>query len=320
MRKAVLLINVGTPDAPTTEAVGSYLREFLNDPYVIEMPAIFRRLLVNGIIVPFRASKSAARYQKLWTAKGSPLLVHLNRLKNKLQISVGDELSVFAAMSYGQPNLADVIKKIEEQNIDQLTVVPLYPHYSRATTLSAIESVKKLTSDWRKTSINYFTSFYQHPSFIKATCKQISAYTIEEYEHVLFSYHSLPMKQIKASHDSEDKSRHYDLACFETTKLLAKALNLKKNSYSTAFQSRFSKKWLGPYTNEVLEELTLAGKKKVLVVTPSFVADCLETTVEIGQEYHDFFISKGGEKMDLVPCLNDSADWVEGLKTMLFEL
>ena len=287
------------------------------DPYVIEMPALCRQILVKGIIVPFRASKSAARYQKLWTAEGSPLLVHLNSLQEKLQQHVGNDLTVFAAMSYGTPKLTKVLKSIEAAQLDELTVVPLYPHYTTSTTLSAMASIKELTAHWKKTSIKYISSFYQDAGFIDAVCERVSAYKISAYDHVLFSYHSLPLKQVKASCENPDNSRCYDKACEATTELIASQLGLGKDTFSTAFQSRFSKRWLAPYTNEVLEELAQQGKKKVLVITPSFVADCLETTVEIGQEYHDFFIAKGGEKMDLVPCPNASEVWVKALSDII---
>jgi ferrochelatase len=317
MKKGILLINVGTPEAPTKTAVRSYLKEFLNDPYVIEMPALFRKILVNGIIVPFRAGKSAKRYQKLWTNEGSPLLVHLNNLQVKLQKSVGQDYSVFAAMSYGQPKLKEVLKEIEAQELDKLIVLPLYPHYTTSTTLSAIESVKALTSHWKNTPIQYITSFYQESAFIKAISERITSYNSEEYDHILFSYHSLPLKQVKASCKNKDQSQCYDKACYATTQLIASELNLEEANYSTAFQSRFSKRWLAPYTNDVLEELAQQGKKRVLVVTPSFVADCLETTVEIGEEYRDIFIEKGGSELQLVPCLNDADYWVEALKKII---
>lgn len=317
MKKGILLINVGTPEAPTKSAVHSYLKEFLNDPYVIEMPAFFRKILVNGIIVPFRAGKSARRYQKLWTKEGSPLLVHLNNLQSKLQRSVSDDYTVFAAMSYGEPKLSGILQEIETQNIDELIVLPLYPHYTTSTTLSAIECVKKKTAHWENTSIKYISSFYQEELFIKAISKRISSYKTEEYAHILFSYHSLPLKQVNASCQSEDTSRCYDKACYSTTELIASQLHLKDSHYSTAFQSRFSKRWLAPYTNDVLKELASKGKKRILVITPSFVADCLETTVEIGQEYRNFFIAMGGEDLHLVACLNDADYWVEALKEII---
>lgn len=311
--KGLLLINVGTPNAPTTTAVRRYLKAFLNDPLVIEMPPILRHLLVNGIIVPFRARKSAQRYQQLWTKQGSPLLVHLQHLQQKVQQHIAPHVQVFAAMNYGQPELTTVIQAIENAQLDELTVLPLFPHYTKSTTLSAKSRVAALTADWRHTKVRYIDHFYTHNDFIQSITDQAQAFDIESYDHVLFSYHSLPLKQVKASCASNEESYCYDKACRHTTTLLAKALNITKPTFSTAFQSRFSRQWLAPFTNEVLIQLAQQGQCKILVFTPSFVADCLETTIEIGQEYRDLFLQHGGLTMDLVPCPNSSDRWTQGV-------
>jgi len=317
MKRGILLINIGTPETPTKKAVSSYLKEFLNDPYVIVMPKVLRYLLVNGIIIPFRAGKSTKRYQQLWTKEGSPLLVHLRSLQTKLQTIFNDEYTVFGAMSYGKPQLSEVLREIEKHNFDELIVVPLYPHYTTSTTLSAIEGVKKHTAHWKNTTITNIKSFYQEEPFIEALSKRISSYRIEDYDHLLFSYHSLPLKQVKSSCEGDDSTECYEKACYGTTELLAKALNLQTSDYSTAFQSNISDRWLAPYTKDILKELAQKGKKKVLVITPSFVADCLETTVEIGQEYRDDFIKMGGSELRLVECLNDAPYWVEALAKII---
>ncbi len=315
-KKGLLLINIGTPAAPTVTAVKSYLREFLNDPYVIGMPDLLRSFLVNGIIVPFRAKKSAKRYQKLWTSEGAPLLVHLKKLQQKLQQNMGLGYHVFAAMNYGQPCLKNVLHEIEKQGIKHLIVLPLFPHYTLATTQSTIEKVKRLTRHRTDIKLQFVEHFYQNEAFINATAERIKTYKPLDYDHVLFSYHSLPIKQIQAV-SSESHLEHYDKACHRTTLLLAKALQLQNEYYSTAFQSRFFGRWLGPYTNEVLKQLIRNGKKRVLVVTPSFVADCLETSVEIGIEYRELFARKGGEKFQLVTCLNASDAWVAGVEKII---
>lgn len=317
MKKGILLINVGSPDAPTKTAVKSYLTEFLNDPFVIEMPALLRKILVNGIIVPFRSGKSARRYQTLWTEQGSPLVVHLENLKTKLQESIGDNTTVFAAMSYGQPSLKSVLQDIEEAQLDELIVLPLYPHYTKATTLSAKHAIYNLTSEWSQTKIQFIDSFYKENAFIKAVADKAKDFDMESYDHILFSYHSLPLKQVKASCASSEKSYCYDKACYETSVLLAKELKLSTDQYSTTFQSRFAKNWLAPFTSDALKELAQQGKKNILVFTPSFVADCLETTVEIGIEYRDYFIENGGKKLDLVTCPNDSKVWVKGIADII---
>ncbi len=313
MKKGILLINVGTPESPSVKDVRAYLKEFLNDPFVIEMPALLRQLLVNGIIVPFRAPKSAQRYQELWTNDGSPLLVHLLNLQKKLQAKVKDEYQVYAAMNYGQPALSKVIEEMGKAALDELIVLPLFPHYAQSTTLSAKTAVKAFTADWRQCKIRFIDSFHQDAGFIASVAAQAKPYDLSAYDHILFSYHSLPLKQVKAGCTSAEKAHCYDKACYATSELIAQELQLDKSQYSTAFQSRFSKKWLAPYTSDVLKEMADKGKKKVLVFTPSFVADCLESTVEIGSEYRDFFIENGGEVLDLVPCVNDSEVWVEHL-------
>lgn len=319
MKKGILLINVGTPDSPTVKDVRAYLKEFLNDPFVIEMPAILRKILVNGIIVPFRAPQSAKRYEQLWTKEGSPLLVHLLNLERKLQKRVANIYQVFTAMSYGQPQLSKTLEAIEKAEINELIVLPLYPHFAKSTTLSAKHAINALTTEWRKTKVRYINHFYQNTGFISAVAEQAKNFNLSDYDHILFSYHSLPLKQVKASCESADKTQCYDTACYETSELIAEHLKLKKGFFSTAFQSRFSKNWLAPYTSDILRKLAQQGKKKVLVFTPSFVADCLETTVEIGIEYRDFFIKNGGEELDLVPCVNTSDEWIEGIVKIIDE-
>jgi len=312
-RKGLLLINVGTPQSPSTRDVKAYLKRFLNDPYVIDMPKLLRHILVNGIIVPFRAPHSAKRYQKLWTTQGSPLLVHLLHLQKKLQSKMAEDCQVFAAMNYGQPQLSTVIKEIKAAHIEELTVLPLYPHYAKSTTLSAQAAFEHYWDKWQACQYRFIDAFHNHPAFIAALTQQAKNLNIKNYDHVIFSYHSLPLKQIREACASEQKSHCYKDACYETSVHLAQSLGIKAEDYSTTFQSGLSKKWLSPFTADELKNLAKQGKKKVLVFTPSFVADCLETTVEIGMEYRDMFIEQGGESLDLVPCVNASDSWVEAI-------
>ncbi len=314
MKKGLLLINIGSPEAPTKAAVSTYLKAFLNDPKVMDMPALFRKTLVNGIIIPFRAKKSATRYQQLWTPQGSPLTYHLKDLKDKLTLALKDEYRIFTATSYTTPRIAEVLKEIEKENLTSLTVLPLYPHYSQSTTESAIEEVKKATHNWETTSVRFIQHFYSHPSYVQAVAQQANDINIKDFHHVLFSYHSLPLKQIEKTKKMASSADYdYNKACHRTSELLAQALHIEKNHYSTAFQSRFSKRWQAPYTNDILNELAHDGKKKIVVFTPSFVADCLETSVEIGLEYRDEFMMNGGEILHLVPCPNASDVWVKGI-------
>lgn len=310
MKKGLLIINVGTPNSPQVKDVRNYLGDFLNDPLVIQMPTLLRQLLVKGIIVPFRGPKSAKRYQKVWTKEGSPLLTHLLQLEKKLKTKLADTHAVYAAMNYGKPDIKDVVKQIEVDGIEELTVLPLFPHYAASTTLSTINNVKSLTAHWKSTKVSYIKQFYNAPRFISAVSSLIAKHPLSEYEHILFSYHSLPLKQVK---QSNILGKDYEAVCYETTQLLADHLHLTKKQYSTAFQSRFSKRWLAPFTNEALTELAHKGKKKTLVVCPSFVADCLETTLEIGVEYRDEYLKNGGTDFQLVECVNSSDEWVDAV-------
>ena len=314
--EAVLLINIGSPDSPEVEDVKRYLKAFLNDPKVMDMPALLRKLLVNGIIVPFRAKKSARRYAQLWTKNGSPLTYHLRKLEEKLQSKLKGKTYVYSAVSYGEPSLKNTIEKIINDGITNLTVVPLYPHYAQFTTESAKTYIKKLLKGKSSIKYKFIDQFYKDEGFIKAVSAQANDLNLETYDHILFSYHSLPYKQIekvKAVKKGEDYD--YKLACEKTSKLLANELMI--TNYSTVYQSRFSKRWQAPYTNEVLEQLIEEGKTKVLVFTPSFVADCLETTIEIGVEYRDEFLKNGGEVLDLAPCPNAENEWVDAIANLI---
>lgn len=325
MKKAVVLVNVGTPDAPDVGAVRRYLQEFLSDPRVLTIPALLRWFLVHCIIVPFRAPRSAKLYQRLWSDKGSPLLYHGKMLRDKLATKV--DAHVYIAMRYGNPSLSELLLKLDQKQYKQITFMPLYPQFASSTTGSALALVTEhYEKQTRIPTIKTISNFYNDIGFIKAFADRVKEYDIETYDHVLFSYHSLPLSHLKEIHGGKscetfgcaqkvtDINRNcYQAGAYETTRLLAFELGLSSDRYSTTFQSRFAKKWLGPFTEDRLRELVSEGKRKVLVVAPSFVADCLETTIEIGEEYHDLFLSLGGESFDLVQSLNASDLWVEYL-------
>lgn len=327
MNKVLLLVNTGTPDNPGTVAVRSYLSEFLNDPHVIDLPPTIRKILVNFLIVPFRAPHSAALYKKLWTEKGSPLRIHLDNLVSKLQEKVNDDYTVIGAMRYGNPSLGSVLERIRQGSVNKITVLPLFPQYASSTTGSIIDFVMEEVSTWDQLPpIRFVDEYYSHEAFIEAFAKRIKQCNPEQFSHLLFSYHSLPVRHIQKVHAEHDFSacncsnefpeygQHcYRATCYETTRLLAKKLNLPDDSYSTSFQSRFSKKWLAPFTDKVLQELLMKGKTKILVAAPSFVADCLETIVEIDSGYRNQFMLSGGEKLELVASLNDSDEWVDAI-------
>lgn len=313
-KKAILLINLGTPAAPIEEEVATYLKEFLNDPLVIQIPSFLRHILVNYLIVPSRAKKSAKRYQQVWTPKGSPLAVQLKCLEEKFQEQVKDEYSVFSAMRYGKPSIEEILFEISQKQIDELIIFPLYPHYALSTTQSTVDHVNKITSAWTDCNIKYVSPYFREQVFIEAISSTITDYNLDTYDHIVFSYHSLPLKQVNKA------KPNYAESCYETSDLVAKQVGIEKHRYTTCFQSRMTKTWLSPFTNDILIKLAKEGKKKILVVTPSFAADCLETIVEIGNEYSALFKQDGGETLDLVPCLNANDKWIRAIYHIISRL
>jgi len=336
MKTGILLVNLGTPNSPDTNHVRKYLIEFLNDGRVIDIPAFRRKLLVNGIIAPFRAPKSAAQYKVIWTKEGSPLLIYGEKLKAKLQKAMGDDYVVELAMRYQNPSLESVIGKLlHEKPVQKLIVVPLYPHYASSSTGSTIDKVMDVIKNKEVIPpVSIVGPFFNHPAFIDAFAKVVkSKNNIADYDHFLFSYHGLPERHImKGSVSSKMNCTLsdccntlsatnffcYRASCFHTTKLLAAALNLPDSSYSSTFQSRLGRDpWIKPYTDKVIEEKAKSGVKKMLVFSPAFVADCLETLFEIRIEYARLFKEYGGTQLDLADSLNDSDEWVSALKEII---
>jgi ferrochelatase len=329
----VLLVNLGTPDSPSVGDVRKYLREFLMDGRVIDIPWLQRFLLVNGIIAPFRAPESAKGYKQLWTAQGSPLKVHGEHLCRLLQDSLGDDYVVSLGMRYQNPSIKQALRVFQEHPVARLIVIPLYPQYASASSGSTIERVMRELRSWEIIpEVRVVSRFHDHPLFISAFAHIGREYLKKgNYDYVIFSYHGLPERQIlKASSRGVCKlgeccnAYHggnqycYRAQCFDTTRLLVQALNLKEGEYTTSFQSRLGKDpWIKPYTDQKLIELVKQGKKRVLVFSPSFVADCLETTVEIADEYRKMFMDNGGEQWTLVESLNCKTDWVHCLTDMV---
>ena len=326
-KTAVLLINIGTPASTAVKDVRRYLFRFLNDKRVIDLPWLLRKILVNIIIVPFRAGRSAGMYKKLFTEKGSPLLYYQNNLVEKLNRITSQEIKVYSAMRYSRPFVSDALTEINKQQPDEIVVVPLFPQYASSTTGSSLGITYNHIQHWNVIpSVRTIGPFYNHPAFIKVFAGKILSRKPMEFDHVLFSYHGLPLRQVKAAHEGkscselnctmelhEENKYCYLAQCSETTRLLADECNLAENHYSMSFQSRLGKNWLAPNTGDVLKTLAQQGKKRVLVVSPSFVTDCLETIVEIGIEYKELFLQNGGERLELVESLNDSDLWAEGL-------
>lgn len=332
-KKGVLLINLGTPDSPSVKDVRKYLTEFLNDPYVIDINWLARTLLVNLIIVPFRAPKSAEIYKKLWTKKGSPLLYYSEEVQEKLQQELGDDYAVHLAMRYKNPSMDKVIAEMEKEKYSEIIVIPLYPQYATSSTKTSIVKAKKLFNKWEKhPQINFIEHFYNAPLFIDAILAQVKKFTLSDYDHILFSYHGLPIRQLTKVHKgktceelnckteiNEHNQYCYQAHCYETTRLIVAKLGMKPTDYSVGFQSRLDDKWIKPYSDKLVEQFAKEGKKKLLVLSPAFVADCLETTIEISDEYQEIFTDNGGEKIQLVPSLNSDPKWIEALKEMVLK-
>lgn len=330
-KTAVLLLNVGTPDSPSVKDVRRYLFEFLNDPRVIDIPWLLRKILVNLIIVPFRAPKSAKLYKLLWNKNGSPLLFHGNTVKEKLQEELGENYTTFLAMRYGNPNIRDVMRVIKAGEFSKLIVVPMFPHYAASSSGTAIEAVMNHLKNWEVIPEVKFTGqFYNNPLFLNAFCERIESYHPEEYDHVVFSYHGLPISHITRIHPQHDCAScscdkqfpaHgnfcYKATCYETTRLLASKLGLPEGQFSQSFQSRLSNNWLKPFTDKLLIKKGNDGVKRILVIAPAFVADCLETTVELGTDYKNQFIKAGGEQLEYVESLNDLPAWIQTLKSLV---
>lgn len=327
-------MNLGTPDSPRVRDVRRYLRQFLMDGRVIDIPFLSRLLLVNLIIAPFRAPKSSKVYKKLWTERGSPLLFYGEDLQKLLQEALGDGYRVELAMRYQQPSIFSVLENMLAEPLHKLIVVPLFPQYASASTGSVTEEIMRiLQKEQVIPSLTFIQKFFDHPSFIEAFTERGLMYMGEEkYDHFVFTYHGLPERQIlKASCGSycklsdrccsayhQKNAYCYRVQCFQTSRLLAASLGLSEEQYTTCFQSRLGKTpWIKPYTDDIIRELPVRGIKKVLAFSPSFIADCLETTIEIGEEYKELFIKSGGEKWQLVESLNTHPVWVQCLKEMI---
>lgn len=327
-------MNVGSPDEPEIGSVWRYLTEFLNDKRVIDLPWLLRKFLVNFIIIPFRVRNSTRLYKLLWTEKGSPLIACSFEMKQKLQIKLGDNFDVFVAMRYQKPDYKKVIRQIKEQGFKKLILFPLYPHYAMSTTETTVAAVEReLKKQKVNIELNVVDQFYDDPRFIHAFAKQGRKYDLTRYDHVVFSYHGLPNRQLEkchpgikveqcsCQHSMPEHGHHcYRATCYATTRLLANELGLKPGDYTVGFQSRLDKNWMEPFTDEVLLAKLKEGKKRILVFAPAFVTDCLETIIEIGDEYQEIFLEEGGEKLQLVESLNAEPAWIETMEQLIKKL
>lgn len=335
-KTGVLIVNLGTPDSPSVPDVRKYLREFLMDGRVIDIPVVSRWALINLIIAPFRAPKSAKVYKELWTEKGSPLKIYGEANEKQLQAALGDEYVVKLAMRYQSPSIESSLAEFQKMGFKDIIVIPFFPQYASASTGSVYEEVMRIVAKWQIIpEIKFKNNFYNYPKFIKAFGDNARKHLEKEhFDHIVFSYHGLPARQILKG-DCTGKTCQlgsccdtihamnqycYRAQCFETTRLLVKELDLKEGTYTTCFQSRLGKTpWIQPYTDDIVKELAAKGIKRVLAFSPAFVADCLETTIEVAEEYREIFEEKGGEHWVLVESLNDSEAWVDLLVDLVKE-
>ena len=329
-KKGILLVNLGTPDSPEVGDVRKYLDEFLMDERVIDINVFKRNLLVRGIIVPFRSPKTAKLYKEIWDENGSPLL-YFSKIQTALvQEALGEDYHVELAMRYQSPSIEAALENMKAGLVESIRVIPLFPQYASASTGSVIQKVMELVSKWQTIpDISFVNSFHDNKLMIETFADNALRYQPETYDHILFSFHGLPERQlIKCDHTGHhclkkenccatltDVNKFcYSAQSYDTARLIAAELNIPAEKYSVCFQSRLGKEpWVQPYTSDVLKDLAAKGKKRLLVFCPAFVADCLETLYEISVEYHEDFKALGGEEVQLVASLNDHPKWIEAM-------
>lgn len=331
-RTGCLLINLGTPDSPKASDVRAYLKEFLSDPRVVDLPALGRWMLLNLVILPFRPAKSGKAYETIWTAEGSPLLTHCRALQTAVQDRLGPEIPVELGMRYGSPSIKSALEALRDRGVERIVVLPLYPHNASSSTGSSLELVyRELGSWWDVPALSVIEPFYVDPGFIGAW-KAIAAPMVDAMrpDHVLFSFHGLPERHLSrtvgghpicegACGPMSPENRHcYRGQSFATARAIADALGIAPETYTVSFQSRLgTTPWIKPFTDHVLVELAQKGVKRLLVFSPAFTADCLETLEEIGIRARETFLENGGEDLQLVPSLNATPEWVDAVVSML---
>ncbi len=329
--KALLLINLGSPDSTEVGDVKRYLREFLSDKRVIDAPWLIRKIIVEGFILPTRPAQSAEAYKTIWTDEGSPLIVISKQLREAVQEK--SNYHVALAMRYGNPSIANTLRDLQEKGIKQVHCIPLYPHYAMSSYETVVEKVKSLSyGKFSDMKFSFEPPFYLNSDYLTALYRSIKPYTDKEFDHILFSYHGVPERHIRKSDitkshclqskdcckvQSDAHAFCYRHQVLKTTDQIRLILGLSEDKVSSSFQSRLGKDpWLTPFTDAVLAELPKKGIKNLLVVCPAFVSDCLETIEEIGEEGKEIFLNNGGEKFTLIPCLNTQDSFVECISNM----
>jgi protoporphyrin/coproporphyrin ferrochelatase len=329
LKKGILLMNLGSPDSTKVSDVRKYLNQFLMDERVIDKPWLLRALLVMGIIVPFRAPKSAEAYKTIWTSEGSPLIVNTKELQKTLQGDLEEPVEI--AMRYGNPTPETAFDNLLKRNpsIREVIALPLYPHYAMSSYETAVESVKE-TYQKKKYSfkLTFIEPFYNEPGYLSALAENIKPFLNEPYDELLFSYHGIPERHIHKSDITRSHCLRTENCCevsspahthcyrhqvFTTTKLVTEKLQIPSDKYSISFQSRLGKGWLTPFTDIRLKELPAEGIKKLLIVCPAFVSDCLETLEEIAIRGKEIFMEAGGKSFTMIPCLNVHPLWVKAI-------
>lgn len=328
--QGVLLVNLGTPTSYRWLDVWRYLNEFLTDPRVIDLPWLQRQLLVKGLIVPARCRQSARQYAQVWTEQGSPLMVHGRAVKAQLQALLGERFKVALAMRYQSPSIAEGLDELREA--ERLIILPLFPHYASATVGSIHQKVMQVVSRWPVIPpLTLVSDYFDHPLLIAAFCARAQQYPLHDYDHILFSFHGLPERHVRrASPQSSclsatccravraDNRFCYRAQCYATARAIAAGLDLPPARYSVCFQSRLGKEpWLQPYLSDQLPACVRQGWRRVLVFSPSFVCDCLETSYEIGYEGAHQFSLMGGTALQLVEGLNSHPLWIEALGSIV---
>lgn len=332
-KQGVLLVNLGTPDSAHPRDVRRYLNEFLTDERVIDSPWLVRQILVRGWIVPRRHRASAALYRNIWTSEGSPLLLHTQSATRALQALLGDEYQVRCAMRYGNPSIQQELGRFEKEELDSLTIVPLFPQYASATTGSVHARVMESIREWQVIpKLKFIRSYPTLPLMIETFAGRLASAPLQEGEHLLMSFHGLPESQLRQADchrhclcstsccDSSSPPACYRAECMATADAISARLKLTSGQYSISFQSRLgSSPWTKPYTDETVKQLANQGVKRLAVMAPAFTADCLETLDEIGREYAELFQHHGGESLRLLPSLNSHPMWIAALRDLVLD-
>lgn len=322
----ILLVNLGTPSAPTPIAVKRYLSEFLSDPRVVQIPRLLWWPILHGIVLRVRPKRSAALYQKIWTQDGSPLLIHSQQLRQALQENLNKvfnvnhdddsqhQVSVALGMRYGEPSIAQALATLQRNKPQHLIILPLYPQYSISTTASTFDAINKVLKNWRHIpEIQFISQYHQEASFLTAWTEHIKKHWLQSSEdnHLLFSFHGLPQRMV-------DAGDPYQQQCHTTAQAIAESLQLKPEQWGIVFQSRFGRaKWLTPYCDKTLQSMPQQGKKNVTVVCPGFAVDCLETLEEIAMQNRKIFLEAGGENFTYIPALNATEPHVKMLSKII---